>query len=57
MGPETATPLTDAGTDVGIVGRNAEGVEVTRQAIVGKGRRCLTIALQGPRICSRFGVD
>lgn len=43
LGAEIATVLAEAGADVGIVGRDAEGLEKTRRAIVGKGGRCLVI--------------
>src|SRR5262245_55765872 len=43
IGVEIATVFADAGADVAIVGRDAEGLEATRQAIVGLGRRCVAI--------------
>jgi NAD(P)-dependent dehydrogenase (short-subunit alcohol dehydrogenase family) len=54
IGAEIATLFADAGADVGIVGRNAEGLEATRQAIARKGHRCLVIqadlrTVEGPR--------
>lgn len=54
IGADIATVLADAGADVGIVGRDVEGLEATRQAIVSKGRRCVVIqadlrTVEGPR--------
>jgi NAD(P)-dependent dehydrogenase (short-subunit alcohol dehydrogenase family) len=54
MGAEIATVFADAGADVAIVGRDAEGLEATRHAIGGKGRRCHVIqadlrTAEGPR--------
>jgi NAD(P)-dependent dehydrogenase (short-subunit alcohol dehydrogenase family) len=43
IGVEIATVFADAGAEVAIVGRDAEGLEATRQAIAGKGRRCVSI--------------
>jgi NAD(P)-dependent dehydrogenase (short-subunit alcohol dehydrogenase family) len=43
IGAQIATLFADAGADVGIVGRDEQGLEATRQAVTGKGRRCLTI--------------
>ena len=43
IGVEIATVFADAGADVAIVGRDAEGLQTTRQAIAGKGRRCVEI--------------
>lgn len=39
IGAEIATVFADAGADVAIVGRDAEGLDATRQAVAGKGRR------------------
>jgi len=55
IGAEIAIVLADAGADVGIVGRDAEGLDATRQAVVKKGRRCVAIqadlgTIDGPRI-------
>lgn len=54
LGAEIAVVLADAGADVAIVGRDAAGLEATRQAIVGKGRRCVVIqadlgTVEGPQ--------
>ncbi len=43
IGAEIATVLADAGADVAVVGRNAQGLEATRQAVIEKGRRCVSI--------------
>src|SRR5262245_65604716 len=43
IGAEIAIVLADAGADVAIVARDAEGLEATKQAIVNKGRRCVVI--------------
>ena len=43
LGAEIAAVLADAGADLAIVGRDAAGLEATRQAVVAKGRRCYVI--------------
>lgn len=43
LGEEIAVVLAGAGADVAIVGRDREGLEATRKAVVGKGRRCVVI--------------
>jgi NAD(P)-dependent dehydrogenase (short-subunit alcohol dehydrogenase family) len=62
IGAEIATVLADAGADVGIVGRDAEGLEATRQAIVRKGRRCVAIqadlrTVEGPRTAGAQALE
>ena len=62
IGAEIATLLADAGADVGIVGRDAEGLEATRQAIASKGRRCVAIqadlqTVEGPRIAGAQALE
>ena len=64
IGVEIATVFADAGADVAIVGRDAEGLETTRQAIAGKGRRCVEIqadlrTIDGARtpVESRYVLD
>ena len=52
----------DAGADVAIVGRDAEGLEATRQAIAGKGRRCVAIqadlrTVDGPRTAVTGAIE
>ena len=54
IGTEIASVFADAGADVAIVGRDAEGLEATRRAVAGKGRRCVAIqadlrTVEGPR--------
>src|SRR5262245_8608082 len=43
IGAEIATVFADAGADVAIVDRDAEGLKTTSQAIANKGRRCVEI--------------
>src|SRR5262245_53249814 len=43
IGAEIAIVLADAGADVAIAGRDEEGLEAIRQAIISKGRRCVVI--------------
>jgi 2-deoxy-D-gluconate 3-dehydrogenase len=43
IGAEIAIVLAEAGADVGIIGRDAHGLEAARQTIVRKGRRCVAI--------------
>ena len=62
IGVEIATVFADAGADVATVGRDAEGLEATRQAIAGKGRRCLVIqadlrTVDGPRTAGTRAIE
>ena len=62
MGAEIATVFADAGADVAIVGRNAKGLDATRQAIAVKGRRCVAIqadlgTVEGPRIAGARAIE
>ena len=62
IGAEIAIVLADAGADVGIVGRDAEGLEATRQAVTQKGRRCVAIradlrTVEGPRAAGRQALE
>jgi NAD(P)-dependent dehydrogenase (short-subunit alcohol dehydrogenase family) len=62
IGAEIATLLADAGADVGIVGRDAEGLGARRQAIASKGRRCVAIqahlqTVEGPRIAGAQALE
>src|SRR5271163_1554566 len=62
IGAEIAIVLGDAGADVGIVGRDAEGLEATRQAVTKKGRRCVAIradlrTVEGPRAAGRQALE
>ncbi len=62
IGAEIAIVLADAGADVGIVGRDAEGLEATRQAVTQKGRRCVAIradlqTVDGPPSAGRQALE
>src|SRR5262245_29605791 len=62
IGAAIAVVLADAGADVVIVGRDAEGLEATRQVVAGKGRRCVAIqadleTLEGPRTAGSKAAD
>src|SRR5438046_3568020 len=62
IGAEIATVFADAGADVAIVGRDPEGLEATRQAIAGKGRRCVAIqadlgTVEGPRTAGTRAIE
>jgi NAD(P)-dependent dehydrogenase (short-subunit alcohol dehydrogenase family) len=62
FGAVIATVLADAGADVGIVGRDAAGLEATRQAIADKGRRCVAIqadlgTVEGPRAAGARALE
>ena len=54
LGAEIAAVFADAGADLVITGRDVGGLEATRQVVVSKGRRCLSVAadlatVEGPR--------
>ena len=62
IGAEIAIVMADAGADVAIVGRDAVGLEATKQTIVGKGRRCVVIEAdlqhaEGPRTVGSKALD
>jgi len=62
IGAEIAAVFADAGADVGIVGRDSEGLEATRQIVAGKGRRCVVIqadlaTAEGPRAAGRAALE
>ncbi len=62
IGAEIATVFADAGADVAIVGRDAEVLDATRQAIAGKGRRCVAIqtdlrTVEGPRTAGTRAIE
>jgi NAD(P)-dependent dehydrogenase (short-subunit alcohol dehydrogenase family) len=62
LGAEIATVLADAGADVAIVGRDREGLEVTRLAVTSKDRRCVVIeadlsTVEGPRVAGAQALD
>jgi NAD(P)-dependent dehydrogenase (short-subunit alcohol dehydrogenase family) len=62
IGTEIATVFADAGADVAIVGRDAEGLEATKHAVAGKGRRCVAIqadlqTVDGPRTAATGAIE
>src|SRR5262249_22253541 len=62
LGAEIAAVLADAGADVAITGRDAAGLELTRQAVVNKGRRCTAIqadlqTVPGPRAAAAKALE
>ncbi len=62
IGTEIATVFADAGADVAIVGRDAEGLEATKHAVAGKGRRCVAIqadlrTVEGPRTAGARAIE
>jgi NAD(P)-dependent dehydrogenase (short-subunit alcohol dehydrogenase family) len=62
IGAEIALVLADAGADVAIVGRDAKGLEATRQAVANKARRCVAIkadlaTVDGPRIAGGRALE
>ena len=62
IGAEIAAVLADAGADVAITGRDAAGLEATRQAVSRKGRRCVVIqadlgTVEGPRSAADQALD
>src|SRR5512135_2532315 len=62
IGAEIAAVLADAGADVAIVGRDAAGLELTRQIVLREGRRCLVIeadlrSVEGPRSAGERALE
>ena len=62
IGGEIAIELAKAGADVAIVGRDAEGLSATRQAVEATGRECLVIeadlsTVDGPRNAAQAALD
>jgi len=62
IGAEIATVFAHAGADLGIVGRDAECLETTRDAIAATGRRCVVIqadlrTVDGPRTAGARGLE
>ena len=62
LGAEIAAVFADAGADLAITGRDAAGLEATRQVVERKGRRCLSIeadlrTLEGPRVAGRKALE
>lgn len=62
LGAEIAAVFADAGADLDITGRDAAGLEATRQVVENKGRRCLSVeadlrTLEGPRVAGRKALE
>ncbi|MGI6414267.1 MAG: SDR family NAD(P)-dependent oxidoreductase [Thermoguttaceae bacterium] len=62
IGAEIAAVFADAGADLVITGRDAAGLEVTRQVVATKGRRCLSVeadlrTVEGPRIVGQKALE
>jgi 2-deoxy-D-gluconate 3-dehydrogenase len=62
LGAEIAAVFADAGADLVITGRDVAGLEATRQVVVSKGRRCLSVAadlatVEGPRLAGSRALD
>jgi 2-deoxy-D-gluconate 3-dehydrogenase len=62
LGAEIAAVFADAGADLVITGRDAAGLEATRQVVVSKGRRCLSVVVdlatvEGPRLAGSKALE
>jgi NAD(P)-dependent dehydrogenase (short-subunit alcohol dehydrogenase family) len=62
LGAEIAAVFADAGADLVITGRDAEGLEATRQVVVSKGCRCLSVeadlaTVEGPRLAGSKALE
>lgn len=62
LGAEIAAVFADAGADLVITGRDVAGLEATRQVVVSKGRRCLSVAadlatVEGPRLAGSRALE
>jgi NAD(P)-dependent dehydrogenase (short-subunit alcohol dehydrogenase family) len=62
LGAEIAIVLADAGADLAITGRDQKGLEATKQAIINKGRRCISIqadlqTVEGPRAAASQALE
>ncbi len=62
LGAEIAVVFADAGADIVIAGRDAAGLEATRQVVEKKGRRCLSVeadlrTIEGPRLVGQKALD
>ena len=62
IGAEIAAVFADAGADVAIVGRDAAGLESTRQIVLREGRRCVAIeadlrTAEGPRFAGEEALE
>jgi 2-deoxy-D-gluconate 3-dehydrogenase len=62
LGAEIVAVFADAGADLVITGRDAAGLEATRQVVVSKGRRCLSVVadlatVEGPRLLGSKALE
>jgi NAD(P)-dependent dehydrogenase (short-subunit alcohol dehydrogenase family) len=62
LGAEIAAVFADAGADLVITGRDAAGLEATRQVAASKGRRCLSVVadlatVEGPRLVGSRALE
>jgi NAD(P)-dependent dehydrogenase (short-subunit alcohol dehydrogenase family) len=62
LGAEIAAVFADAGADLVITGRDAAGLEATRQVVVCKGCRCLSVeadlaTVEGPRLAGSKALE
>ena len=62
LGAEIAAVFADAGADLVITGRDAAGLEATRQVVAKKGRRCLSVeadlrTVEGPRLAGEQALE
>jgi len=62
LGAEIAAVFADAGADLVITGRDAAGLEATRQVVVSQGRRCLSVVadmatVEGPRLAGSKALE
>ena len=62
LGAEIAAVFADAGADLVITGRDAAGLEATRQVVAKKGRRCLSVeadlrTVEGPRVAGEKALE
>jgi len=62
IGAEITVVLAEVGTDVAITGRDAKGLEATREAVAKHGRRCIVIeadlaTADGPHTAARQALD
>jgi 2-deoxy-D-gluconate 3-dehydrogenase len=62
LGAEIAAVFADAGADLVITGRDAAGLEATRQVVVSKGCRCLSVeadlaTVEGPRLAGSKALE
>ena len=62
LGAEIAAVFADAGADLVITGRDAAGLEATRQVVEKRGRRCMSVeadlrTVEGPRSVGEKALD